>query len=223
MSLKETHSKLGLPGYYEDEQDTNSAARRYIGWSPGADGMSGRGWGENKECASWADFVSGWGVDCDVDMNLVADFYFTHSAASKQCQSCEGSGYGPEAKELDETFHGGWSKDLLKEEIDALVASGRHYPPMLFGHDAIDRFILVKARAKRLGIKELTCSECKGDGSIPTEPENLILFVWMLHPRKGCGRGLTIKNIKESDFPEIKAWLRKSYELHSEHFRWALS
>jgi hypothetical protein len=222
VTLKKEHSKLGLPGYYDDDEDPEGAARSYIGWAPGDDYMSSRGWAENKEFESWAAFKDGWGVDGDVDMNLIADFYFTHAADSRECEGCEGRGYGPEAQKLNDTFHRGWSKDLTKDEIDTLVAEGRHYPPGPLGHDAINRHILVQARAKRLGVTDPLCAYCKGKGRIDIEPENLIFFVWMLHPRKGCGRGLTIKNIKEADFPEIKAWLKKSYESHTNHFKWAL-
>lgn len=233
MTLKNEHAKLGLPGYYEDDKGVEGSAKRaYIGWAPGADYMSARGWAENKLFESWDAFTSGWGVDGDTDLNLVADFYFTHDAATRECEPCEGSGYSPEGKRLldcEFDYEVGF-RDIVQEEVDVLVKEGRlkegstpgNQIGMSFGHDAINRIILIEARAKRLGIDHI-CPECKGRGRIDTEPENLILFVWMLHPRKGCGRGLTIKNIREVDLPAVKAWLRKSYENHTNHFQWALT
>jgi hypothetical protein len=41
---------------------------------------------------------------------------------------------------------------------------------LTFGHDALNAHICVKAKAKRLGIKQLKCDFCKGDGSIWESP-----------------------------------------------------
>ena len=43
------------------------------------------------------------------------------------------------------------------EEVNKWAESG-------FGHDAINKWICVKARAKRLGITELECKHCNGSG-----------------------------------------------------------
>ena len=53
------------------------------------------------------------------------------------------NGYTPTADEVNE-----WNKNTP------------------FGHDGINKWICVKARAKRLGITELDCSCCKGEGTL---------------------------------------------------------
>lgn len=52
------------------------------------------------------------------------------------------NGYIPTAEEVNK-----WSREGL-------------------GHDSINRWICVKARAKRLGITELDCNTCKGEGEL---------------------------------------------------------
>jgi hypothetical protein len=238
MALTEKHARLGLPGYYSEYDDAvlaklaeeTGASRQYIGWAPGDDYMSGGGGAENKKFNSWEEFENGFGAGGDVDLNLIADFYFQHEADSVECEDCDGDGYSTEVHAWGE-FHGGWENRLTQDEVDVLVAAGRlkpgstptnkiGYHPRL-GHDSIDRSHLTETRAKRLGVP-LLCHACKGKGRIPTEEENLQLLVWMLHPRKGCGRGIRVKNIKEEDLPKIKEWVRKSFEKHTDHFKFAM-
>lgn len=58
-----------------------------------------------------------------------------------------------------------------------------------FGHDAINRMICVRTRAKRLGVYGL-CTACDGHGHVYTEAQpRLALQLWMIHPRKGASRG----------------------------------
>lgn len=224
MTLKAEHAALGLPGYYEEGSE-QKAERGYIGWCPGADFLSartGNGWESAIRFESSADFISGFVKGSDVDLNLVADFYFDHEAPSKDCQQCEMTGYGPEAKVLSQSF-GEWGDKLTADEIDMLKAEGRTADNPFVGHDCINRMLLVECRARRLGIKEIECSACNGRGSVDTGPERLILNVWLLHPRKGCGRSIVVDNVAIDDLRQIKEWLRKSYERHTNHFAWAIT
>ena len=89
----------------------------------------------------------------------------------------------------------GWCNSITQDEVQTLVDSGRLYdfthtwsqgdgwqpkdPPVVptaeqvnawnagpgFGHDGINRWILIEARAKRLGVYG-KCSVCGGDGEI---------------------------------------------------------
>lgn len=62
-------------------------------------------------------------------------------------------------------------------------------------HDAINRWILIETRAKRLGVYG-KCEHCEGRGYIFDEPEGKLgLQLWMLHPRKGCSRGICINEV----------------------------
>jgi hypothetical protein len=49
------------------------------------------------------------------------------------------------------------------------------------------------------------------------------LLLWMLHPRKGAGRGITVKLVDEGDLDAIKAILRESFVQHQKHFAWAIA
>jgi len=86
------------------------------------------------------------------------------------------------------------------------------------GHDAINRMILVEARAKRLGVWG-HCEACEGEGYVYTEPKaKLGLVLWMLHPRKGCSRGVHIKYIKKSELKKAVEYLKEARERNADRF-----
>ncbi len=85
------------------------------------------------------------------------------------------------------------------------------------GHDAINRWICVKARAKHLGVYG-ECEHCEG-GNIYDEPEARVgLQLWMLHPREGCSRGVYIKNIDENEVPEVLEYLKNAARRNAQRF-----
>lgn len=87
-----------------------------------------------------------------------------------------------------------------------------------YRHDAINRWILIKTRAKRLGIYGL-CSNCQGKGTIYDEDKaHVSLQLWMLHPRKGCSRGIFIERIEKSELPAVKKFLMEAAERNQERF-----
>ena len=88
-------------------------------------------------------------------------------------------------------------------------------------HDAINRWLLIEKRAKRLGVYG-SCSCCES-GSIRLGPDRLVLNLWLLHPRKGASRGVEIKSVLETDLPQVREFLRKSWEAHQRHFAWAVT
>lgn len=246
----------GLPNRCEDE--TN---RGYVGWGPYEDYL----WNESESWAgriiqeTWADFYEGF-KDCDDDYNLVIDYYFDISYEAKRCETCDGSGYNPQTKQISDDFydfaHTGrkWCANVTQDEVQALIdanrlwdftrevvdgkwrdkeppyiptaeevnAANRLGAPALGSHDAINRFILIEARAKRLGVWG-ECSECEGDGSIRLSDDRLELNVWLAHPRKGASRGIHIKSVQIEDLPEVKTWLARSWTKHQEHFAWVLA
>lgn len=86
-----------------------------------------------------------------------------------------------------------------------------------FGHDAINRWIAVEARAQHRGVYG-NCVHCV-DGVIFDEPEaKLGLQLWILHPRKGAARGVEIEEILEEELPEVYAYLREAAERNAERF-----
>lgn len=92
------------------------------------------------------------------------------------------------------------------------------YKTAIFGHDSINRWICIETRAKRLGVYG-KCQTCKGNGFLYTEDTgSLNLQLWVIHPRKGCSRGLIVKNICESDIPSIEAYFQQALSRTNERF-----
>jgi len=105
---------------------------------------------------------------------------------------------------------------LTVEEVNRANSRGGHN--FEFFHDAINRWILIETRAKRLGVWG-KCPKCKGEGHIFTKPAaQLQLVLWVLHPRKGCSRGLIINNLEKDDLPSIYAYLKKADDRNRERF-----
>jgi hypothetical protein len=88
---------------------------------------------------------------------------------------------------------------------------GKHH------HDAINRWICVETRAKRLGVYG-HCEHCV-EGYIYDEPEaRLGLQLWILHPRKGASRGVYIENIEEHEVPAVIQYLKEAAERNANRF-----
>lgn len=86
------------------------------------------------------------------------------------------------------------------------------------GHDAINQCIAVKARAEYLGVYG-HCEHCGGKGNIFIESNaSVSLILWMLHPRKGCSRGIEIKDIQQNDLKEVKEFLILAAKRNAERF-----
>lgn len=133
-----------------------------------------------------------------------------------------------------------WCDKITEDELDALKAHGRvpveatlaeinaaNAPARCLrrwaagtrglGHDAINRHILVKARAKRLDVWG-DCDECRGRGYIFTaEYAHANLVLWWGHPRKGATRGIQVQ-ITEADLPGVFRFLREAATRNAERF-----
>lgn len=111
----------------------------------------------------WVENIDQGDVQALVDAGRLTEF--THRprtpeqaaalAASGKFWMAEPNGYVPTAEEVN-----AWAKRA-------------------FGHDAINRYVVVDARAKRMGLGDLTCPACKGEGVVqdaeaeawePTDP-----------------------------------------------------
>jgi hypothetical protein len=261
----------------------------YTSWGPGEDHMTrdGDGWDSNVERASWADFD--FNID---DLNVCADFHFEVTRDSRDCDTCGGEGYHPDARWIADSFYrhsspftvttwqeeqaravmarfgsrgsakiaeggypdaatlarygdafrafceamrggdGTWADKITEDEAAVLGEAGRGRLDKLttaedfnaaqrargIGHDAINRGILVRRRCERLGVP-LHCPDCEGHGYIYTAPTaRLSLVLWMLHPRKGASRGVTVKDIREEDVPAVRAWLAEAAKANAARF-----
>jgi hypothetical protein len=111
--------------------------------------------------------------------------------------------------------------EAFLREVNTANGSGRS---LLSGraHDAINRFILIETRCKRLGIVA-ACDKCKGEGSIFIEDRaRLGLVLWLLHPRKGASRGVEIASIEKRDLPKALAFLKRAAERNTARFSKAI-
>jgi hypothetical protein len=209
----------------------------YCSWGPHEDYMwkEGSGWDSRVIIPSWKEF--GWELN---DLNECANFYFEINRPSVECESCGGNGYHPEAQQVVRSFYQhsclpgewAWNAAITEDEALALILDGRakegdtaesinaqNRPgARSFGHDAINRHILIDARLTRLELPK-TCPSCEGKGYVYTSERALVsLVLWWLHPRKGCSRGVEIGGIAEADLPDIRSFLKSAADRNAERF-----
>lgn len=210
----------------------------YTCWGPGEDYMAtdGDGWNASLEFETWASFGP-WRLD---DLNEAVNFYFYAARDERNCAECDGSGFNHETKRIADGFYAhssptgfGWDASITEDEVDALIEAKRLFqfkgrrPSAAevnaaqrngMVHDGINRCLLIEARAKRLGVYG-HCAGCAGRGSIfVTDAPRLGLVLWMLHPRKGCSRGVDIKSISEAELPAARDFLRVAAARNAERF-----
>lgn len=86
------------------------------------------------------------------------------------------------------------------------------------GHDAINRSILIKARAERLGVYG-HCPECDGEGVVYDEPKGKLgIVLWFLHPQKGASRGVEVKGIQQNELQIVIQFLQDAAERNAGRF-----
>jgi hypothetical protein len=130
-----------------------------------------------------------------------------------------------------------WNDRITEDELEALRKSSRLFnygrdeaaitveqvnlaqnQRGMMGHDGINRSILIEARCKRLGVPHL-CPTCDGHGSTFTEPAgHLTVVFWMLHPRKGCSRGVEVQRVEQSELPAVYKYLRQAALRNDQRF-----
>jgi hypothetical protein len=136
------------------------------------------------------------------------------------------------------TVAGGGKGRLTEDEIAALVEKRRiparakdgatPTPANLhrflgpIGHDAINRWILVAARAKRLGC-DTPCGDCYGEGNIRTSATKLEINLWTADPVRGSTQVDWIRSVRLDEFPEVREHLAQlGLDSFRERFGWAL-
>lgn len=207
----------------------------YCGWGNYEDYMfnKNKDWTSPVEIETVKDI---WELD---DFNELINFYFEIYRKSKDCEECEGSGYNKETLQISKDWYDfdnkgtRWCDKITQDEVEALWNEGRlkfdfkEIPTAEeinkreksgFMHDAINRIICIEQRAKRLNVYGL-CSKCKGKGYLYTDNEpHLGLQMWFIHPRKGCSRGVFLKNIEKEEFNEVIKYLKKANERNNNRF-----
>jgi hypothetical protein len=213
----------------------------YCSWGPHEDYMIGNQrpgsritWRDPLFYKDWNEF-SGFTLD---DLNEVVNFYFSINRDNTPCVACDEEGYNPKTLKISRDFYDfertgrRWCDKITQDEVDALIKANRLFQ---FGnkvnltatevnfnsriHDAINRYILIETRAKRLGVWGL-CELCQGRGHIFVEDEGrLSLTLWLIHPRKGTGRGVEIKRIDHGQLHDACEFLRKALWRNTARFK----
>lgn len=135
-------------------------------------------------------------LDFDYPINGMIWKGYANPYQGLECSACDGSGESPELKDLSDNWHAfkdksrQWKHSITQDEVQALIDNGRlseltnggtHIPTArevnkwsslsVMGHDAINKWICVKTRANRLGITEIECKYCKGEGVLWPDPK----------------------------------------------------
>jgi hypothetical protein len=221
----------------------------YVFWGPGDDYMKapGDGWDAALEFSTWKEFA-GFQLN---DMNECVHFYFEVNRKNRQCMDCLGNGFNAETRELEDSFYAfgrpsreAWNDKITQEEVQVLLDNNRLFQftlksdkpptaaevneaqrsrPALGSHDGINKAILVEARAKRLGVYGL-CETCNGEGHIYEEPNAYAgLVLWVLHPRKGASRGVSIERLEREDLPQVFEFLTAAAKRNAGNFEKVVS
>lgn len=131
-------------------------------------------------------------------------------------------GYFDDERNTWVTWDGDKKVDCEKPEFPTAEAVNIWAGARGIGHDAINKWICVKARANHLGVYG-SC-DCCTDGRVYDEPNaKVALQLWYLHPRKGCSRGVYIEDIKQEELPEIFDYLKEAATRNQERFSKVLS
>ena len=208
----------------------------YVYWGNYEDYMTDKNsqWGSPQEIESVDDL---WELN---DLNEVVHFYFFIERENHTCPDCNGEGLNKETCEINRSFYdfemkgNRWCEKITQDEVDALWEAGRLTSTFkdkptaeevnkkakegVF-HDAINRWILVKARAKRLGVYgDCENKDCVDGYIYDKEKATLSLQMWILHPRKGASRGVILKDIKEHEVEKVIAYLKEARDRNNERF-----
>jgi hypothetical protein len=127
-------------------------------------------------------------LDFDYPINGMIWKGYHNPYSGLKCSACDGSGENPEMKKLSDDWYGfdrpnsKWCDKITDDEAKALFDEGRFRGDFetcptgeqvnewsksaFIGHDCINKWICVKARAKRLGISTDNCHHCDGQGVV---------------------------------------------------------
>jgi len=97
-----------------------------------------------------------------------------------------------------------WRDSVPADEVNG----ANERPSIMGGHDAINRWICVETRAKRLGVYG-DCPKCDGQGYIPVDLKGrLQLVLWIVNPATGQNYGLEVDNIEKDELESVYDFLQ---------------
>jgi hypothetical protein len=95
-----------------------------------------------------------------------------------------------------------WRDSVPAEEVNEACRNKRGLL-----HDAINRWICVETRARRLGVYG-NCDKCDGQGFIPIDLKGrLELVLWIVNPLTGQSYGFEVENIEEDELDAVHDFL----------------
>ncbi len=179
-----------------------------------------------------------WELD---DLNELVNFYFFIERENHTCPDCDGEGLNKATRELNRSWydfeHTGkrWVEKITQDEVDALWEEGRLTSDFkekptadevnaaakqrTLLHDAINRWICVKTRAKRLGVYgDCENKDCVDGVIYDSDKATLKLQMWFLHPRKGASRGVILQNIKKDEVETVINYLKTARQRNYDRF-----
>lgn len=179
--------------YFEIERATvNCDHCEQSGLNPASKKISDDWYAFENPQERWSHDITQDEVQALVDGNRLYDF--THTWDKENGWVRREDGYVPTAKEVND-----WSRKGM-------------------GHDSINHWICSEQRAKRLGVYG-QCKHCDGQGFTYTEPHaKLGLVLWVLHPRKGCSKGVHIKHIEQDKLPKAVEYLKEAMQRNADRF-----
>lgn len=208
----------------------------YVYWGNHEDYMTDKNsqWGSPVEIESVDDL---WELD---DLNELVNFYFFIERENHTCPDCNGQGINKATCELNRSWYDfeqtgkRWHDKITQDEVDALWESGRLHCDFdkkptanevnqkekeRHIHDAINRWICVKTRAKRLGVYgDCENKDCVDGFIYDSDKATLKLQMWFIHPRKGASRGVILQNIKENEVATVINYLKTARQRNYDRF-----
>ena len=209
----------------------------YVWWGNHEDYMCDKNttWGSPVDIESVDDL---WGLD---DLNELVNFYFFIERENHTCPDCDGEGLNKATCEISRSWYdfenkgNRWCEKLTQDEVEALWEEGRlksyfkekptadkvneEAKKRTLFHDAINRWICVKTRAKRLGVYgDCENKDCVDGYIYDSDKATLKLQMWFIHPRKGSSRGVILNNIKENEVEKVINYLKTARQRNYDRF-----
>lgn len=181
----------------------------------------------------------------NVETKVIADTFYDHGDYSLDFTNWKIVGSIANARKPGGATGRRWHDKITQDEVDALVGAGRLRKWTEDGwqsvprtaaevnaantegakhnheldHDGINRGILIETRAKRLGVWGM-CPSCEGHGTVFTVPcGHLNVVLWILHPRKGCSRGVRVQKLSKDDAAAARGWLSRAADRNAQRFK----
>lgn len=176
----------------------------------------------NKTGRRWCDNISSVEVEALVRSGRISDLLIP--TPTKEDASITSKNYW---FDKEKNIWEGWANfngdkkivEVVEPKYPSAETVNRWESGKGMGHDAINRWICVEARAKHQGVYgkcgHLECEE----GYVYDEDKAVLkLQLWYIHPRKGCSRGVLVEKIEQDELPEVIEYLKTAASRNQDRF-----